>query len=410
MSDNAKPRPHRSVILVAVATAISLLGDQALYSVLPTYFDSLGLRKFQVGILLSANRWIRLLTNHLAERLTRRFSPTWVLTGALVLGALLTISYGAWPVFAALLAARILWGLCWSCIRQVGIMTTMDASPPGRSGKIMGFYDGVSRLGSTAGLLGGALLFDAMGFSPAMVLLGVLSLAAAVPAVVARRGLDGHSAFHASANTARADNSLWLLICGFVVGCVASGVITSSLGHVLKKAVGEHLDLGPWAIGVATVTGAMLAVQYVINILGAPTLGAMQDRMGHRLGTVVFFLAGMLVLMAAATGPSIAALLALVVLFFVCTTALHVVLSAEAGRFGSRAFAAYATAADFGSATGPLLIWSLLEKMESPDIAFAVGAALFALGTAAAVVRFVRRPRGAAQDQRPAEVFIGDPE
>ncbi|MCE5328144.1 MAG: MFS transporter [Planctomycetaceae bacterium] len=410
MSSSLKARPHRSVVLVAVATAISLLGDQALYAVLPTCYDSMGLRPFQVGVLLSANRWIRLLTNHLAESLTRRLGPGPVLAAALVLGGLLTISYGVWPLFSVLLAARILWGLCWSCIRQVGIMKTMDTAPVGGSGKIMGFYDGVSRLGSTAGLLGGAILFDWMGFSPAMVVLGVLSLAAVAPAAAARRWMGGHSAFHACDGKGRADNAPWLLACGFVVGCVASGIITSSLGYVLKKGMSEQIAVGSLVIGVATVTGAMLAAQYVINILGAPALGAVQDRMGHRPATVMFFIAGAGVLAAAAAGPPIALLLGLVVLFFICTTALNVVLSAEAGRFGSKAYAAYATAADLGSAVGPLLVWTLLEKMDSPGLAFALGAILFAVGAAAAIVRLARRPRAGEQAEPPAEVFIGDPE
>ena len=52
-------RGYAPVALVALATAFSLLGDQMLYSVLPTYYDSLGLTYIQVGVILSANRWIR---------------------------------------------------------------------------------------------------------------------------------------------------------------------------------------------------------------------------------------------------------------------------------------------------------------------------------------------------------------
>ena len=62
----------RSVLAISVATAFSLLGDQVLYSVLPVYYQSFGLVPIQVGILLSANRWIRLGTNELAHRLSAR--------------------------------------------------------------------------------------------------------------------------------------------------------------------------------------------------------------------------------------------------------------------------------------------------------------------------------------------------
>ena len=59
-------KPTRPVLFVALAVAVSLLGDQALYAILPTYYTELGLLPYQVGLLLSANRWIRLLTNQLA--------------------------------------------------------------------------------------------------------------------------------------------------------------------------------------------------------------------------------------------------------------------------------------------------------------------------------------------------------
>ncbi len=71
--------PDRSVILIATAVAFSLLGDQALYAVLPIHFKTLGLFPYQVGILLSLNRWIRLITNHLAERMSAYFSTKWVI-------------------------------------------------------------------------------------------------------------------------------------------------------------------------------------------------------------------------------------------------------------------------------------------------------------------------------------------
>ncbi len=110
---NARPAAlNPAVILVSLAVAFSLLGDQALYAILPGNFESLGLSEVHVGLLLSANRWIRLLTNHVPERLIPRFGGTPLLVTALILGAVATAVYGLVPGFLALLAARSLWGLC----------------------------------------------------------------------------------------------------------------------------------------------------------------------------------------------------------------------------------------------------------------------------------------------------------
>jgi len=184
--DQANPNNlRRPVWLVGSATALSLFGDQALYVILPTCADKLGLVPFQIGLLLSVNRWVRLLTNHLAERLVRRFSPTRLLLIALTLGALLTLLYSKQPVFIILLIARMLWGLCWSFIRQVGIMTSVDCSSEQTKGRIVGLYNGIARTGSFVGMTVGGVLYDLfrfgldlgfkVGFSLTFVLLGAAS-------------------------------------------------------------------------------------------------------------------------------------------------------------------------------------------------------------------------------------------
>ncbi|MCH8817073.1 MAG: MFS transporter, partial [Chloroflexi bacterium] len=121
-------RRDRGFWFVSLATSSSLLGDQMLYAVLPTIYADLGLQPYHVGILLSANRVVRLVTNHLAERSSRRWSLAWLLAVALTIGAFLNLAYGTVTWFPGLLAARVLWGVCWSFIRQIGLMTVVDAA------------------------------------------------------------------------------------------------------------------------------------------------------------------------------------------------------------------------------------------------------------------------------------------
>ena len=66
---------NSKVVLVGGATAFSLLGDQTLYAVLPTYYLELGLLPWHVGVLLSANRFVRVFINHWSERMSRRYAP-----------------------------------------------------------------------------------------------------------------------------------------------------------------------------------------------------------------------------------------------------------------------------------------------------------------------------------------------
>jgi MFS family permease len=400
--DQASPNNlRRPVWLVGSATALSLFGDQALYTILPTCADKLGLIPFQVGVILSINRWVRLLTNHLAERLVRRFSPTRLLLIALTLGALLTLVYSTRPMFVILLVARMLWGLCWSFIRQVGIMTSIDCSSEQTKGRIVGLYNGIARTGSFVGMVVGGALYDLfrltlglgfkVGFSLTFAIFGVMSFLGLRLGAAARRGLRSHeSVFRNPPAESKSDHIFGLLVCAFVIGCVGPGVILSTLGFILKWYVGEDLAVLGVPIGVATLTGLLISSRYAINALGAPTLGALLDRTGHHVGTVVCFCIATLILLAATFTSSVVVLACLIPAFFVCATSINVALIAEAGRSGSRAFARYASASDFGCAVGPILMWTIFEFIPSPTLSFAISYCFYAVGALFAYLRMRR--------------------
>ena len=386
-------RPSRPVILVALATAFSLLGDQTLYAVLPTYYTDLGLMPYQVGLILSVNRWIRLFTNHLAERLCRRYSLTLLLSLSLILGAALTVVYGSVSLFSVLFAARLLWGLCWSFIRQVGLLTVADSAPEGRIGRMMGFYNGTSRLGSLAGNLGGAVGHDLIGFTLTLLIFGVLSLLAVPLGILSRWKLP-----HVDRTLLRADGLSWrdsgLLTCGFVVGCVGAGLMMSTLGLVLRETVGDSLTVGGMAVGVATLNGMLLAGRWVTDGLGAPFLGALGDRIGRRQGALLFFGVGTLAMLTAAWVSGTVPLVLSVLLFFACGVGATVVMVSEASMRGPRTLASYVTAADMGSAVGPILGWTMQQAHFSTDWIFLLGGGLYALAVLTSLRTFEGAERG----------------
>ncbi len=376
--------PNRAVILVAIATAFSLLGDQTLYAVLPTYFTQLGLVPYQVGLILSLNRWIRLLTNQLAERLCRVYNPASLLGAALALGAAITLLYGQLITFPVLLFCRLSWGLCWSFIRQVGILTVIDTTPDARMGRMMGYYNGISRLGSLAGNFVGALLHDLVGYSRTMTLFGIISLAAAPIGALSRSKLPrGATAYPERDLSSRRDPTLWLF--GFVVGCVGSGLLTSTLGWVLKEKVGSGVLIVGVLVGVATLNGALLAFRWLADGLSAPFLGALSDRIGRKVAAVIFFGVGALALSQAGLLSGTSILIVSVLLFFVCGVGATVVMFSEAGMRGPKAVAAFVTAYDLGAAVGPPIGWMTQQIYLPTEIILLIGAALYGLGALVAL-------------------------
>ena len=379
-------KPSRAGILIALATAFSLLGDQMLYSVLPTYYVELGLMPYQVGLILSVNRWVRLVTNSLAEWMCRHYDLTLLVTLALSFGGVLTIVYGMVTSFAVLLIARMLWGLSWSFIRQVGVMTVVDSSPPEQIGRMMGFYNGTSRLGSVSGNLIGAVGHDIIGFSLTLILFGIISLCGVPLGWLGRRAVP-----HQEVNLNKKEGKRWspeLLFCGFVIGCVGPGMMMSTLGVVLKDTVGDSVSVFDVVIGVATLNGLLLATRWITDALGAPLLGAVSDKMGRRRASIVYFIGGMTALFVASLVSHLVLLVICVLVFFTCGVGLTVVMIAESGTRGSRSLASYVTASDFGSASGPMLGWLTLQMHLSTDWIFLMGGGLYAAGLVMAMVKF----------------------
>ena len=164
------------VVLFSTALSIVTLGDSLIYVILPSYYTQIGFVPIQVGILLSANRWVRLGTNHLAEYCFRRYpSDLWVIL-AFFTGSLVAVIYGLSNLFMVFLAARILWGMSFSFLRQSGVMTVVTSGAGVHLGERMGYYRGINAGLRTIGVFMGGLCHDVFGFTVTLVSLGILSL------------------------------------------------------------------------------------------------------------------------------------------------------------------------------------------------------------------------------------------
>ncbi len=363
------------VILAGVAVASSLFGDMAVYTVLPITYRRLGLSAMQVGVLLSANRWVRLLTNELARRFGRRWSDRGRVVTALVLGACVAALYGTPPPFLLFLLLRMLWGLCWSILRQAGVMTSAASASADRRGRVMGLYNGIVKVGYVSGTLLAGFLLDAVGFRLMFFTLAALTLSGILPA---------RSAFASSrapeVDPPRAVDGRFsgrrLAIKGFVFGTVGSGIIMSTLGHVLYAASGESVRVGSLILGVATVNGIVLAFRHLLGIVGSPAVGRLLDRVGVARAELVAFAGSAAALLFAFAVPGIVAPVAAVAFFSCGEVVLIVSLSTEASRTG-RVYSLFATALDAGAAFGPLIAWLLVGVSGGSRIGFFAGALLF---------------------------------
>ena len=355
----------------------------ALYTILPVHFSVLGLTPIQVGVLLSANRWVRIITNHLAEKTIRHIPPGVCMVLALVAGAVTTAVYGFTPPFLFFLAARLVWGMSWSFLRQIGVMNTVENSAKGQVGKMLGVYNGAVRIGFVIGNFAGGLLFDALGFRLVFLLMAAFSVAGVIPAVAGMKWRNRGQAVHNPGPIPGGGKTADLLIYarGFLIGTVGSGIIMSTLGHVLSERMSEGISIGSLVIGIATVNGILLALRQTLHVIGSPFLGTFIDRAGVYRSQLFLFAAATATLFTAFFRIHAGLLVTMVVVFFMSETALQLGLMVQAGMRGSKQYARLATAMDLGSAVGPIAGWTAVGLFLSSRWTFLIGSAFYLLGT-----------------------------
>ena len=163
--------PPRRVVAVSLAVAATLPGDALLYAVLPVVYADLGLELWMVGVLLSANRIVRLATNPLAGVVATRFGIHRPFVASVFATSLVTAAYAAAPGFAAWVALRFVWGALWSFLRLGGFLAALAAGSVGR-GYALGFYNGVANLGTLLAMATGGLLTDTIGLDATLLVCG----------------------------------------------------------------------------------------------------------------------------------------------------------------------------------------------------------------------------------------------
>lgn len=370
----AAPAPERVVFLLGLGTAVSLLGDSTLYTVLPRpeIAAQAGVSLAAVGVLLGANRAVRMLTNGLVGLLYDRLPRQRLLTIALALGALSTLLFAVGYGPAPLLLSRLLWGTAWSGIWVGCNAVVLDIAAADSRGRLSGQYQMWFFAGTGGAALLGGLLTDLAGFRPALLIGGGATLLAALLWARLLPDLDAGAVMHLTLPAAArpASRFPWSATLAaaapmFVTRFVFAGVTSATVILWLGNLVGEGLALGRLALPLATLAGAFAALRALVSVAGARLAGHLADRTGRRWQTTAaVLLAGAGgVWLAAEPGAAVAAVGALAAAVAAGgVQALVPVLVGDHGQpaLRGRMLSVVYTLSDLGSAIGPPLALGLL--------------------------------------------------
>lgn len=292
MTSETSISPWRVLLPVGLGTGLSLIGDTSLYAVLPTHAAEAGVAVAGIGILLSANRFIRLALNGpvgwLYDRLPRRY----LFVPALFIGALSTALYALTVGFWPLLLGRLLWGLAWAGIWVGGNTIIMDISQTHNRGRWIGIYQISFFLGASGGAMLGGLLTDvlgyhwAMGFGAGLTLLGAVIALVFLPETRNLRVSPVMSAPGASSTTEispprQSEFASAIGLMG-VNRLALAGFFLPTFGLFLLERVGDSIHLAGLTVGVATLTGLGLGANSLISMLATPIMGSLSDRTSSR--------------------------------------------------------------------------------------------------------------------------------
>ena len=398
-------RPQRELLLpLGVALALSLTGDSTLYAVLPNQAVVVGVGLGAVGVLLGANRLVRIPANPLAGALYDRRGRRGLFLLGLVLGILSTLAYGVVRGFWPMLAARLLWGIAWSLINVGGYTMILDRSSRADRGQMTGFYQVFYLLGLTVSPLVGGTLTDVLGFQPAVAICAGLSAVGLAVAMVAlpetrpEQAVAGPRApglrltLRHLLTLRQADRRL-LLAAGlyFAIFFVSGGVLMSTISLYLGQRWAGGLAIGRVTVGVASMAGGMLALRSLLGIAAGPVAGTLSDRLRSRWPVVRLGLfLGILGFALLSVGGGVMSVAGGVTLVALSSGALIATLAAvvgdlAAGRQQGLTMGVMATAGDAGSAAGPLLAYALAVVVDLRWV-YMLCAGILALGLVAALL------------------------
>jgi len=380
--------------VTSLTVAAALLGDAMLYVVMPSRPELWHLTIIQVGVLLSANRLVRLFTNPLSSVLIEKFGVYTPFRVSLLASLGVLVAYAFSKNFIVLLFARLLWGTCWSVLRLVSQWVASEQSTSENLGFNLSSNVSVIRIGSIGGAVFGGILSDYLGYEVAFTIFGVFTLIGFAAWIRKSTYMDKEKTITSGRDLSgfthvlRDSRVLVLSVASMFGGLVFSGLIGATLGHFLRHRYGLEFDIVSITFGVATITGFALGLKSFAEVLVGPFGGYFSDRYGRYKSLVIsaaLTSIGLFIL-----GFSSTLLITITVLLLVFITGVMMMMQllslvgmAVNEESRSQVFSVFNTFQDFGSALGPLIGLSLISANLLPALYSISGILLFILIMAA---------------------------
>ena len=366
----------------SLTLALTQPGDTILYVLLPLHHEVFGVSLAEAGLLLAANRLVRIAGYGWVARFYAQRGPRASCLLAVVGSALATFGYAFSSGIWALLVARLLWGLSYAAmnIATQALATAELSGAARRSGRMRA----IIAAGPVSGLVGGAMVAQLGGPRLAFLILGVIAVLAFVFALRLPQGGEGRPERVSRPRfglPARLDS--W----SFIQGMTLDGLFVLGMSILAAASVPGY---------AALAAGATLALRYIAEILLAPVGGALAQRFDPRRVLTLLSIGSAAGLMVIGFGWLWCGALMVVILRGLIQPIPPPIVAVDyPGPERVPALARLSTWRDLGAGGGPLLAGALLPIMPQ-HLLYGATALLLAL-SAAAIGTHANRARRTAE-------------
>lgn len=281
MSVTTTRSADRASLRSALILSLCLPGDVLLYLLMPMQPQAFGISLGEAGILLAANRLVRIFSYRYVMKGYARWGdrPSSMLAAGCA--ALCALGYATLSGFWALLLLRLLWGLSYAALNlstQIMATTEADASAR-RSGRSRALI----AVGPMLALPLGALL--SLKHGPRLIFLAMMASSLLGTWLARRLPTAAHPLPTASRRFRHPDSvAIW----SFIEGLTLDGLFIIGLSLLAQQLLGGNAVL---------VAGGLLALRYLSELVLSPLGGLAAQRWGATRMLIGFslFTAGALV-------------------------------------------------------------------------------------------------------------------
>jgi MFS family permease len=253
--DIRKSVSNREAFSASLVMAFAGLGDAFLYSVLPIYGESMGFSVFFIGVLLSVNRFIRIISNTFIANLINLLGMKRILVLSASLAALTSLIYGLKIGVIFFLGARIIWGLSYSGLK----ISTLNyaAKVKENAGVSFAVVHAIKSLGAILVFGFGPILIYEFGIEQGFIIIALIS---SCGILVAYRLPDTIYTAESRVKTSRTFQLSSMNVLIFFVALTIDGVLVVGLSNLLGAEYSNKEEL-------LAFVAVYLLLKHVFNII-----------------------------------------------------------------------------------------------------------------------------------------------